>query len=30
MRLAHHGAYYLGCCWMLMLLLFVGGVVELA
>lgn len=25
-----HGAYCLGCCWMLMLLLFVGGVMSLA
>ena len=25
-----HGAYYLGCCWLLMLLLFVGGVMNLA
>lgn len=25
-----HGAYCLGCCWMLMLLLFVGGVMNLA
>lgn len=25
----HHGAYCLGCCWMLMLLLFVGGVMSL-
>ena len=24
-----HGAYCLGCCWMLMLLLFVGGVMNL-
>ena len=26
---AEHGAYCLGCCWMLMLLLFVGGVMNL-
>lgn len=26
----HHGLYCLGCCWMLMLLLFVGGVMDLA
>ena len=26
---ARHGAYCLGCCWMLMLLLFVGGVMNL-
>jgi predicted metal-binding membrane protein len=25
-----HGAYCLGCCWMLMLLLFVGGIMSLA
>ena len=25
----HHGAYCLGCCWMLMLLLFVLGVMNL-
>ena len=25
----HHGAYCLGCCWALMLLLFVGGVMNL-
>ena len=25
-----HGAYCLGCCWALMLLLFVGGVMNLA
>lgn len=25
-----HGAYCVGCCWMLMLLLFVGGVMSLA
>jgi predicted metal-binding membrane protein len=25
----HHGAYCLGCCWILMLLLFVGGVMNL-
>ena len=25
-----HGGYCLGCCWMLMLLLFVGGVMNLA
>ena len=25
----HHGAYCLGCCWFLMLLLFVGGVMNL-
>ncbi|WP_275286695.1 DUF2182 domain-containing protein [Halomonas elongata] len=25
----HHGAYCLGCCWVLMLLLFVGGVMSL-
>jgi predicted metal-binding membrane protein len=27
---AHHGAYCVGCCWMLMALLFVGGVMNLA
>jgi predicted metal-binding membrane protein len=26
---AHHGAYCLGCCWALMLLLFAGGVMNL-
>ncbi len=26
---AHHGAYCLGCCWVLMALLFVGGVMNL-
>ena len=26
---AHHGAYCLGCCWALMALLFVGGVMNL-
>ncbi len=26
---AHHGVYCLGCCWALMLLLFVGGVMNL-
>jgi predicted metal-binding membrane protein len=26
---AHHGLYCLGCCWALMLLLFVGGVMSL-
>lgn len=26
---AHHGAYCLGCCWLLMALLFVGGVMNL-
>jgi predicted metal-binding membrane protein len=26
----HHGAYCLGCCWALMVLLFVGGVMNLA
>jgi len=26
---AHHGLYCLGCCWALMLLLFVGGVMNL-
>jgi predicted metal-binding membrane protein len=25
----HHGAYCVGCCWVLMLLLFVGGVMNL-
>src|SRR5690606_33067815 len=25
-----HGAFCLGCCWMLMLLLFVGGVMNFA
>jgi predicted metal-binding membrane protein len=25
----HHGVYCLGCCWALMLLLFVGGVMNL-
>jgi predicted metal-binding membrane protein len=25
----HHGAFCLGCCWLLMLLLFVGGVMNL-
>ena len=25
-----HGAFCLGCCWALMLLLFVGGVMNLA
>jgi predicted metal-binding membrane protein len=25
-----HGAYCLGCCWMLMLLLFVGGIMNMA
>ncbi len=25
----HHGAYCIGCCWILMLLLFVGGVMNL-
>jgi predicted metal-binding membrane protein len=25
-----HGAYCIGCCWALMLLLFVGGVMNLA
>jgi predicted metal-binding membrane protein len=25
-----HGAYCVGCCWMLMVLLFVGGVMNLA
>jgi predicted metal-binding membrane protein len=27
---AHHGAYCVGCCWTLMALLFVGGVMNLA
>lgn len=27
---ARHGAFCLGCCWMLMLLLFVGGIMNLA
>lgn len=27
---AAHGAYCVGCCWMLMLLLFVGGIMNLA
>lgn len=26
---AHHGAYCLGCCWALMLLLFAGGIMNL-
>ena len=26
---AEHGAYCVGCCWMLMLLLFVAGVMNL-
>ena len=26
----HHGLFCLGCCWMLMMLLFVGGVMNLA
>jgi predicted metal-binding membrane protein len=26
---ARHGTYCLGCCWVLMLLLFVGGVMNL-
>ncbi len=26
---AHHGAFCLGCCWALMALLFVGGVMNL-
>ena len=26
---AHHGLYCLGCCWFLMALLFVGGVMNL-
>lgn len=26
---ASHGAYCLGCCWFLMVLLFVGGVMNL-
>jgi len=25
----HHGGYCVGCCWALMLLLFVGGVMNL-
>jgi len=25
----NHGSYCLGCCWMLLLLLFYGGVMEL-
>jgi len=25
----HHGAYCVGCCWVLMALLFVGGVMNL-
>jgi predicted metal-binding membrane protein len=25
-----HGAYCVGCCWLLMLLLFVGGVMNVA
>ena len=25
----HHGAYCLGCCWALMILLFFGGVMNL-
>ena len=25
----HHGTYCLGCCWFLMALLFVGGVMNL-
>ena len=25
----HHGVYCVGCCWALMLLLFVGGVMNL-
>ena len=25
----HHGAYCVGCCWVLMVLLFVGGVMNL-
>ena len=25
----HHGAYCVGCCWALMALLFVGGVMDL-
>ena len=25
----HHGLYCVGCCWFLMLLLFVGGVMNL-
>ncbi|MDE2592950.1 MAG: DUF2182 domain-containing protein [Burkholderiales bacterium] len=27
---ARHGAYCVGCCWLLMLLLFVGGIMNLA
>src|SRR5579875_1215046 len=27
---AHHGLYCIGCCWMMMLVLFVGGVMNLA
>jgi predicted metal-binding membrane protein len=27
---AHHGIYCLGCCWVLMALLFYGGVMELS
>jgi predicted metal-binding membrane protein len=27
---ARHGLYCLGCCWVLMLLLFVGGIMNLA
>jgi predicted metal-binding membrane protein len=27
---AHHGAYCVGCCWALMLILFAGGVMNLA
>ena len=27
---AHHGLYCLGCCWALMALLFVGGVMNIA
>ena len=26
---AHHGMYCLGCCWALMALLFVGGIMNL-
>jgi predicted metal-binding membrane protein len=26
----HHGVFCLGCCWMLMMLLFVGGLMDLA
>lgn len=26
----HHGTYCLGCCWALMLILFAGGVMNLA